>query len=86
MQRLISLSGFFCHPYGDVSEVTQEMVRKSGYAGAFGSLEFSSKNTKENLYNMKRMGIRYFSNRDDFKAGISGAYDWYLRVKSCFGA
>jgi len=72
---------FFCHPYGDVSELTQQLVRDAGYAGAFGSLEFSSRNGKADLYNLKRVGTARFSNLDDFRAGLLGAYDGYVRLK-----
>lgn len=76
---------FFCHPYGDASELTQQMVRDAGYAGAFGSLDYSSQNVKADLYDLKRVGTARFSNLDDFKAGILGAYDGYVNLKDRLG-
>ncbi len=76
---------FFCHPYGEVTDKTQEMVKNTGYSAAFGSLKYSSRNTREDLYNLKRVGTAQFSNRDDFKAGISGTYDWYVNLKEYLG-
>jgi peptidoglycan/xylan/chitin deacetylase (PgdA/CDA1 family) len=76
---------FFCHPYGDVSEDTQRMAKESGYAAAFGSLKYSSTNSKQDLYNLKRVGTGRFSCLEDFKAGVLGTYDWYVYVKEFLG-
>ena len=75
---------FFCHPYGDTNRKTQRMAEECGYMGAFGGLDFSLNNTKENLYDLTRVGIAHFSSLQDFKAGLLGTYDWYIKMKGLF--
>jgi peptidoglycan/xylan/chitin deacetylase (PgdA/CDA1 family) len=76
---------FFCHPYGDVSKDTQRIAKESGYAAAFGSLKYGSTNSKNDLYNLKRVGTARFSCLEDFQAGVLGTYDWYVSVKEFLG-
>ena len=76
---------FFCHPYGDVNEDTQRMAKETGYSAAFGSLEYGSTNSKDDLYNLKRIGTAKFSCLEDFKAGLLGTYDWYVHLKAFLG-
>lgn len=75
---------FFCHPYGDTNCETQQGAKDCGYLGAFGGLDFSLTNTKGNLYDLTRVGTAHFSTLQDFKAGLLGTYDWYIRLKGLF--
>lgn len=76
---------FFCHPYGEVNEETQQVARKAGYVAAFGSSEYGSRNSKDDLYNLKRLGTGRFACLEDFKAGVLGTYDWFVHAKEYFG-
>ena len=72
---------FFCHPYGDSSRETQEAARECGYVGVFGGLDYSLRNTKENVYNLSRVGTARFTSLEDFKAGLLGTYDCYITLR-----
>lgn len=72
---------FFCHPYGDWSEQTKLLAKECGYKGAFTRPGFSSVSSKEDLYDLRRIGTAQFSCLEDFKAGLLGTYDWYVNVK-----
>jgi peptidoglycan/xylan/chitin deacetylase (PgdA/CDA1 family) len=72
---------FFCHPYGDTNRQTQQLVEDCGYVGAFGGADFSLANSKDNLYDLGRLGTAHFTSIWDFRAGLLGTYGWYLRVK-----
>lgn len=72
---------FFCHPYGDSSRETQEAARKCGYVGAFGGLDYSLRNTKEDVYNLSRVGTARFTSIEDFEAGLLGTYDFYITLR-----
>lgn len=76
---------FFCHPYGDTNHQTQRAAQESGYLGAFGGLDFSLANSKDNLYDLERIGTAHFSSLWDFKAGLLGTYDWYIKIKKYLG-
>jgi peptidoglycan/xylan/chitin deacetylase (PgdA/CDA1 family) len=76
---------FFCHPYGDWSERTKQLVKECGYLAAFTRPGFNSRNTGEDMYDLKRVGTAQFSSLEDFRAGIMGTYDWYVRVKEFLG-
>jgi peptidoglycan/xylan/chitin deacetylase (PgdA/CDA1 family) len=75
---------FFCHPYGNTNHQTQKAAEECGYLGAFGGLDFSLANSKDNLFNLKRVGTAHFSSLQDFKAGLLGTYDWYIKLKGMF--
>ena len=79
--RLNKQVTFFCHPYGDSSRETQEAVRKCGYVGAFGGLDYSLRNTIEDVYNLSRIGTQRFTSLEDFKAGLLGTYDFYIILR-----
>ena len=72
---------FLCHPYGDSSRETQEAARECGYVGAFGGLDYSLTNTRENLYDLTRVGTQRFTSLEDFKAGLLGTYDFYITLR-----
>ncbi len=72
---------FFCHPYGDSSRETQDAVRECGYVGAFGGLDYSLRNTIEDVYNLSRVGTQRFTSLEDFKAGLLGTYDFYIILR-----
>ncbi|MBN1842114.1 MAG: polysaccharide deacetylase family protein [Deltaproteobacteria bacterium] len=76
---------FFCHPYGDWSEQTKLLAKECGYKGAFTRPGFSSMSSKEDLYDLKRIGTAQFSCLEDFKAGLLGTYDWYVKFKEYLG-
>lgn len=80
-ERLNKPVTFFCHPYGDTNYQTQQVVRECGYVGAFGGLDYSLANSKNNLYNLKRVGTARFRSIQDFKAGLVGTYEWYIKMK-----
>jgi peptidoglycan/xylan/chitin deacetylase (PgdA/CDA1 family) len=73
---------FFCHPYGDTNRGTQRAAQECGYWGAFGGLDFSLANSKDERYNLKRVGTGHFSSLQDFEAGLLGTYNWYIRLKT----
>jgi len=75
---------FFCHPYGNRDQRTQRVAKECGYLGAFGGLDFSLANSSDDLYDLKRVGTAHFSSIQDFKAGLLGTYDWYIRLKRIF--
>lgn len=75
---------FFCHPYGDTNHKTQRAAEACGYMGAFGGVDFSLANSRDNLYDLKRIGTAHFSSLQDFKAGLLGTYDWYIKLKGFF--
>jgi len=75
---------FLCHPYGDTNHRTQRIAKECGYLGAFGGLDFSLKNSSDNLYDLKRVGTAHFSSLQDFKAGLLGTYDWYIKLRGVF--
>lgn len=75
---------FFCHPYGDSSRETQEAARECGYVGVFGGLDYSLLNTKEDVYNLSRVGTARFTSLEDFKAGLLGTYDCYITLRWAF--
>jgi peptidoglycan/xylan/chitin deacetylase (PgdA/CDA1 family) len=72
---------FFCHPYGDTDQKTQQAAKECGYLGAFGGLSYSLSNSNVNLYNLHRIGTARFRSIQDFKAGLVGTYDWYIKMK-----
>lgn len=72
---------FFCHPYGDFSRETQEVARECGYVGVFGGLDYSLRNTKEDVYNLSRVGTARFTSLEDFKAGLLGTYNCYITLR-----
>lgn len=76
---------FFCHPYGDWSERTKNLVRQCGYRGAFTRPGFRSFSSSKDLYDLKRVGTNQFSCLEDFKAGLLGAYDWVVLLKESLG-
>jgi len=76
---------FFCHPYGDWSEQTKRLARECGYRGAFTRPGFGSASNKGDLYDLKRVGTAQFSCLEDFKAGLLGTYDWYVKFKEYLG-
>ncbi len=76
---------FFCHPYGNWSADTKRLVKECGYLGAFTRPGFSSVSSKEDLYDLKRIGTAQFSCLEDFKAGLLGTYDWYVLLKEYLG-
>ena len=76
---------FFCHPYGDWSGRTKNLVRQCGYRGAFTRPGFRSFSSDKDLYDLKRVGTNQFSCPEDFKAGLLGAYDWYVLLKESLG-
>ena len=79
------LVSFFCHPYGDWSNQTKRLARECGYRGAFTRQVFGSVSSKEDLYDLKRVGTAQFSCLEDFKAGLLGTYDWYVNLKEYLG-
>jgi peptidoglycan/xylan/chitin deacetylase (PgdA/CDA1 family) len=76
---------FFCHPYGDWSPNTKRLAKECGYVGAFTRPGFGSMSSKEDLYDLKRIGTAQFSCLEDFKAGLLGTYDWYVNLKAYLG-
>ena len=84
-QRLQKPVCFFCHPYGEFNETTQQLAKKCGYYGAFGSLDYSLGNRQADLFNLKRVGTAHFSSVEDLEAGLLGTYFWYLKIKSLSG-
>jgi peptidoglycan/xylan/chitin deacetylase (PgdA/CDA1 family) len=76
---------FFCHPYGDWSADTKRLAKECGYVAAFTRPGFSSVSSKEDLYDLKRIGTAQFSCLEDFKAGLLGTYDWYVKLKEHLG-
>lgn len=76
---------FFCHPYGDWNEQTKRLVGECGYIGAFSRSGFSSVNTNNDLYDLRRVGTGQFSCLEDFKAALLGTYDWYANLKEYLG-
>jgi len=75
---------FLSYPYSDFNRETTETARECGFLAAFGGVDFSLNNTKEDLYNLKRLGTAHFSSLQDFKAGLLGTYDWYIKLKRMF--
>ncbi len=75
---------FFCHPYGCSDHRTRRKAKECGYLSAFGSLDFSSSNSRDSLYDLRRVGTAHFSSLWDFKAGLLGTYEWYIRMKRIF--
>jgi hypothetical protein len=49
--------------------------------GAFGGLDYSLTNTRENLYDLTRVGTQRFTSLEDFKAGLLGTYDFYITLR-----
>ena len=82
--KLTKPTRFFCHPYGNRDRRTQRMAKECGYLGAFGGLDFSLANSSDDLYDLKRVGTAHFSSIQDFKAGLLGTYDWYIRLNRIF--
>ncbi len=76
---------FFCHPYGDWSADTKRLAKECGYKAAFTQPGFGSVSSKEDLYDLKRIGTAQFSCLEDFKAGLLGTYDWYVHLKAFLG-
>ena len=62
---------YFAYPTGTYSEVTQQMVAKAGYKGAF-SIQFGRVGPDSNVYALERIPI--------FKSYWS-FYDFYLRLE-----
>ncbi len=75
---------FFSHPYGDLNHETKQTAKECGFLGAFGGLDFSLANSKDDLYDLKRVGTKHFSSLHDFRAGLLGTYDWYIKLKRIF--
>lgn len=72
---------FLCHPYGATNIKTQEAARSCGYAGAFGGLDFSLANSINRIYDLTRVGTNHFKTLQDFKAGLTGTYHWYVKLR-----
>jgi len=74
----------FCYPYGDFNDEIKQIVKECGFLGACNGVDFSLTHSKECLYGFKRIGMCHFNSLLDFRAGLAGTYNFYIRLKRAF--
>lgn len=73
---------FFSHPYMNFSHKTMQAAKECGFLGTFGGLDFGLNNINNKLYSLTRVGTAHFCSIYDFRAGLLGSYDYYIKLKS----
>ncbi|MFA4905543.1 MAG: polysaccharide deacetylase family protein [Candidatus Margulisiibacteriota bacterium] len=69
---------YFCYPWGQATECSPIIineVKKGGYIAACSTI-WGRHSSKNNIYALRRIGIKYHDSMFEFKLKLNGGFDW----------